>query len=157
MLTMITDDRFQRRLRDLAARYLDWARGLAGVGEIKVEDAGGYWRFAAMPDPANSCPFEILVHPGDKVDLFIADQVYEERSLDPLERLLPLTAAIADGQVITRHWLSAATGLLLRVETIIAMADDTVWRDGHDLAPDNIPATTPHWLKRDRHYVPYKR
>ena len=153
---MAIDDLFQRRLRDIAARFHNWSLAHQANAQFVHEDANGYWRFAGTPVPPNACAFEILIHPNNKVDFLIADQTYEERSLEPLEQILPLVEAIAAGQVLTRSWSSSNTGMLQRIETIITLDGVAPWCEARDITA-TINQTAAPRQKRDRHYVPYTR
>ena len=153
---MITDNSFQRRLRAIAARFHDWSRDLGDHADFETTDNHGYWRFAANPHVPNACPFEILVHPGDIVDFYIDDRVYEERRLEPLDTLLSLVKAISEGHVITRLWYSALTGMVLASESIITMEDGGSWSERRV----NEQARHLDGVVRNRHdrrFVPYRR
>ena len=153
---MTADDAFQRRLRDIAARFHDWSLPLVNHADFAVDDTDGYWRFAGTPRLATACPFEILIHPSNLVDYFICDQVYEERNLEPLERMLSLVKAIASGKIITRFWHSMNTAAVSRIDTIITLDDDTIWQDSNKTGPMTAPPVI-RAQYRDRHYMPYKR
>ena len=153
---MPVDDKFQRRLRDIAARFHDWSLGYENHAHFTVEDVNGYWQFSAIPVSDTACPFEILIHPNDKVDFLIGAQAYEERTLEPLELVLSLVKAIAVGHVVTRTWRSTNTGAMIKIETIIRLDENSTWCDSdvinHSFNTDAVPM-----LKFDRYYLPYQR
>ncbi len=154
---MAIDDRVQRHLRDIAAKYHDWSQTYRDHGTFEVEDSAGYWRFAGSPTLVSACAFEILLHPSHKIDFVIGSQNYEERDLEPLEHVLSLIDAIVQGRLITRAWVSSNTATLLKIETLIYWQNfETPWRDIEIVEPELLRAGAAMY-KTDRHYPPYKR
>ena len=150
---MLSDDTYRTRLARTIEDLVQWARsgGGADIEQAWVESG---WRLAVMPHAANACPFELLLRRDQRYDLAIAGETYEDQAIESLDIFRPLVEAIAAGSVVVRRRLSAATGTLLSVDTLIWLADGALWRGVRETDADR-PGAEP--VGSDRHYVPYRR
>lgn len=156
----ISDDTFRARHRLTVDDLERWCFDLTLVAEIEREPTADYWRLAVQPAALNACPVEIIVHHRSQtLDLAIGSTLHPGLSGDLLEHLAPLCRAIEVGRVVTRRMTSTSTGRRLADESVVSLADGTIWRDSvgpdcqrlaRELPEDGIVVTT-------RHYTPWRR
>ena len=82
---------------------------------------------------------------------------YESRPIESFDWFLPFADAIADGQVVQRHWISRLTGLERSVETLVTMAGGSIWRDGRGASPRMPTLEDDGTELRERRFLPYRR
>ena len=79
------------------------------------------------------------------------------RQFESFDWFLPFADAIADGQVVQRHWISRLTGLERSVETLVTMAGGSIWRDGRGASPRMPTLEDDGTELRERRFLPYRR
>jgi hypothetical protein len=138
-----------------ALRY--WVPTVADVARVGESEAPGYWRLTMDPEVEGACPLEMTLHENQHFDLVLGGELYEDRALASLELLHPLLQAVTEGRVVQRRWISCATGAERAVETIVTLADGSVWRDGR--TNDAVAAAIPREAteRHDHHFLPYRR
>jgi hypothetical protein len=153
---MLADDIYRPKLQQTIAALEEWAKQIAPVARVERSDSEANWRMRVVPTAANACPCELILWRDQRFDIAIGEESYEDLAVPDLAIFLPLLQAVAAGNVITRRWISSATGLEHKVETIVRLPDGTSWRAErtNPLAPqiDEIALEC-----QDRHYVPYFR
>lgn len=137
-------------LQATIAQLRYWMPTIADVAHVVEREEGEGWRFALTPRTEGGCPVAITLAGTGRLDLTIAGETYEDRSLDTLDQLLPLIERITEGHVIQRRWASRATGAPRGIETIVSLGPGRVWRDG--LASSEGDA-----FAHDHHFLPYRR
>jgi len=145
----IPDDVYAQQLQGTIEGLRYWVPSVIDVAHVSEESDSGYWRLHVAPRLAGGCPVEIVLRDNRSFDIAIAAESYEHREAMALSLFLPLVAAIIDGRVIQRRWFSTQTGALRGVESLVFLADGSVWRAG--AAADGGSES------RDRHFLPYRR
>lgn len=128
-----------------------WVPSIADVAHVyegKDEDEES-WLLSIEPSTAAACPVAIALKDNGRFDISIAGETYEDRALGTLDQLVLLLERIADGHVVQRRWVSAATGVPHGVETVVSLGTGGEWRDGAE--PDGAAE------RHDRHFLPYRR
>ena len=156
-ITMIATDSYRAQLHATIAALRYWAPGLRPAAEIEDEESASHWRLAARPHVANACAFELVLQPAPRFDILVGDEAYEDVPLESFDLFLPLLTAIAQGRLVQRTAVSRNTGAWRTIETLVTMADGTIWRGervnealAHALAPVQC-------MLLERHFVPYLR
>jgi hypothetical protein len=134
-----------------------WVPTIADVARATESQSPGYWRLAMEPNVAGACPFEMTLHDDQHFDLVLGSEFYEDRVLSSLEILLPVLQSVTEGRIVQRRWFSSATGAERAVETIITLADGSVWRDGR--TNETVAAAIPREAteRHDHVFLPYRR
>jgi hypothetical protein len=127
-----------------------WVPSIIDVAHVAEESGIGYWHLQVAPRSPGACPFEILLRDSCVFDAVLAGEAYEGRPVVALSVFLPLVEAIIGGRVIQRRWYSTQTGAQRSVETIVNLADGSIWRDGQSAADGSSES-------HDRHFLPYRR
>ncbi|MFN3625851.1 MAG: hypothetical protein ACK4TP_17550 [Hyphomicrobium sp.] len=155
---MLPDDIFRSRLQSTITALRYWAPSIADAARLDETEASDYWRLTVKPKVASACPFELILHADQRYDLSVADETYENRPIETFEWMVPFANAVADGEVVQRHWISRLTGLERSVETVVMLGDGGIWREGR--------GTVQHWMPtldddgaelRERRFLPYRR
>src|SRR5262245_53829876 len=138
-----------------ALRY--WVPTIADVARASESQAPGYWRLAMSPDVIGACPFEMTLHDNQHFDIVLGSEFYEDRALASLELLLPILQSVTEGRIVHRSRIRRATGAERAVETIITLADGSVWRDGR--TNEAVAAAIPRegTERHDHVFLPYRR
>jgi hypothetical protein len=154
---MLPDDVFRSRLQLTITALRYWAPSVADAARLEETETGDYWKIIVTPTVASACPFELILHAEQRYDLAIADESYESRQIESFDWFLPFADAIADGQVVQRHWISRLTGLERSVETLVTMAGGSIWRDGRGASPRMPTLEDDGTELRERRFLPYRR
>lgn len=154
---MTSDDVFRSRLESTIASLRYWVPQIADAARIEEAQAPSFWKIAVTPHVPGACPFELMLRSNQSFSLVLDREVYEDLPADSLNLFLPLLDAIAEGRVIQRHFVSAATGEVRRVTSIVDLSGDNVWQAGREAGP-SVEQTADIPLEcRDRHFLPYRR
>ena len=153
---MRANDAFRSELhaaiRDIGA----WADGLTDVARVEISETAEHWRLRLSPHAASACPVEIVLSGDQTYDVMVSQETYEGRPLDSLAEIPRLLAAIAEGRVITRHWMTTATAARHSIATVIEMADGGVWSGERNDDIIGRISGRDACAVRDRHYLPYR-
>lgn len=153
---MLSDDTYRAKLDQLIASVRAWTGFVADVARVEVTDQGQAWRIALLPKFGNTCPAEIILRPDKTWDLTIGGHTFKNRALSSLELVLPLLEAIAEGRVVALKSVSASTGLVHGVGTVVTLANGTRFEEQQ--AVIELPAgIEPRVETIERHYLPYRR
>lgn len=124
---------------------------------MQEDETADYFKFAVTPHISAGCPFELILHNNQKYDLAIAGETYEGRPMPPLDLFLPFAEAVAEGNVVQRHWISRLTGLQRSTETLVTLANGYLWRETRGRG-DGAPSLIDDGLEiRERRFLPYRR
>jgi hypothetical protein len=149
---MLSDDTFRAYFDRTAAALTAWRGHVIDVAACAVVIENRVLRLALRPKTPLACSCELLLYPQQTYDIAIGPEVYEDVTLDGREDFLPLLTALTDGRVVTRRNVSAVTGRLVSIDTIVSIAGGREWRRGRMIAaPDE------ETIARDHHYLPYRR
>ena len=157
---MDSDDTIRSRLQSTIASLRYWVPSIADAARVDETERSGLWQISVTPRVAGACPFELILktdRSSRSFDCVIGGEVYEDRDLASPDEFLPLVEAIADGKVIQRRWLSSATGVLRKVETVVSLANGKIWRQGREVGAAAADTGTDAVEQRDRHFLPYRR
>jgi hypothetical protein len=155
---MLPDDSFRARLRRAIGEIKTRLARLASVARIDESETGAYWRIAVEPATENACPFEFIVHfERQSFDIVIGPESYENCPIDDAALLPAMVDAIVNGDVITRRWRSANTGVPHSVDTIVPLPDGLDWHRSRlkGVFARAIPPASR--ISEDRCYAPYAR
>ena len=126
-----------------------WVPTIADVASTVEARDGQSWLLSIEPHLPAACPVAIALRQDGRFDISLAGETYEDRALQSLEHLVLLLERIADGDVVQRRWVSAATGVPQGIETFVGLEAGLLWRNGPE--PDGGVE------RRDRHFLPYRR
>jgi hypothetical protein len=126
-----------------------WVPTISDVARVAEDSEGDGWKLSLEPRVAAACPVAITLHDTGRFDLVIGGETYVDRALDRLDQIVQFLERVTDGNVIQRHWVSAATGVPQGIQTIVKLGPGVVWRDG--MEPDG------GFEHHDRHFLPYRR
>lgn len=126
-----------------------WAPTIADVARVVEHAEGQNWVLSIEPSVAAACPVTITLKDTGRFDIVIAGKAYADCALGTLDQLVELLERIVEGHVIQRQWVSAATGVLLGIETVVQLDPELVWREEPE--PGGMAE------RRDRHFLPYRR
>lgn len=150
---MTIDDRYRARLQAAIASLRYWIPSISDTARIAETDGDDYWRMNVEPTVAGACPFDLVLRSDGFHDLVIGGEVYEDMPTDDLDLFVPLVCAIARGDVVRRHELSAATRKPLSVETEIRLGDGKSWARSRRLSESFVDTES---IFSERHYLPYR-
>ena len=154
---MSSDDAFRYRLWAAVESLRYWAPTITDVARVESSETAATWTMAIRPLVEHACPLDLTLKATQLFDLTIAGEVYDNRSIASLDHILPLIERITGGHVIQRRWVSAATGAVRTVETLVTLADGTVWQDGRTAGPVASVIAKEETERHDRHFLPYRR
>jgi hypothetical protein len=155
--TMKPDDVFRSQLQTTVTSLRYWAPSIADAARMLEDETADYFKFAVTPLISAGCPFELILHINQKYDLAIAGETYEGRPMPSLDLFLPFVEAVAEGNVVQRHWISRLTGLQRSTETIVTLANGYLWRETRSRG-DEAPSLVDDSLEvRERRFLPYRR
>ncbi|MGE0023494.1 MAG: hypothetical protein AB7S70_07680 [Hyphomicrobium sp.] len=126
-----------------------WVPTISDVARTVEARDGESWLLSIEPHLAAACPVAIALSQSGRFDISIAGETYDDCALGSLDQLVHLLERISDGHVIQRRWVSAATGTMRGVETIVVLGAGAEWRDGQEADGGSE--------RRDRHFLPYRR
>jgi hypothetical protein len=154
---MLPDDVFRSRLQATITALRYWAPSIADAARLEETEAGDYWKLIVTPMVPSACPFELILHADQRYDIAIADETYESRPIDSFDWFLPFAEAIAEGNVVQRHWISRLTGLERSVETLVTLPNGGIWCEGRG-ANHRMPTLDDDGTElRERRFLPYRR
>ncbi|KAB2941779.1 MAG: hypothetical protein K8F92_10410 [Hyphomicrobium sp.] len=154
---MLPDDVFRSRLQTTITALRYWAPSIADAAHLEETETGDYWKIAVTPSVASACPFELILHADQRYDLAIADETYENRPIDSFDWFVPFAEAVAEGNVVQRHWISKLTGLERSVETLVTLPNGGIWREARG-EPHLMPSIDDDGTElRERRFLPYRR
>jgi hypothetical protein len=154
---MLPDDLFRSRLETTITALKYWAPSIADAAHVEEARSGNFWKMAVSPGLANACPFELILHFDQRYDLAIGEETYEGLPIESFDLFLPFVEAIADGEVVQRHWVSRLTGLERSVETLVTLANGGIWREARG-AVQGMPSLEDDGTElRERRFLPYRR
>ena len=154
---MLPDDVFRSRLQATITALRYWAPSIADAARVEETEAGDYWKLIVTPMVPSACPFELILHADQRYDIAIADETYESRPIDSFDWFLPFAEAIAEGNVVQRHWISRLTGLERSVETLVTLPNGGIWCESRG-ANHRMPTLDDDGTElRERRFLPYRR
>lgn len=156
---MLSDDVYKARRRTTIAAIETWVAGLTSVAAVDVAADAAAWRVSVTPRVPEACAFELVLRDDQRYDLSIGAEIHEDLPVESLDLFLPLLQAVAAGNVMTRRFFTAATNMLVKVETIVSgQGGDAAWpwRMTRSL-PSLTAAAGDELIRHDRMYVPYAR
>jgi hypothetical protein len=151
---MIPADVFERNFDRITRDLERWGETQRDAARIFAERTATYWRLTGKPAIASAASVELILHRRQTFDLAAGSETYESQPITDLDLFAPLLSAIAAGQIVTRRFASAATGLPARIETLIGTPPGAVWRGAADVGRADYGGET---IVRDRHYLGWKR
>ena len=154
---MLSDDVFRGKLRAIVADLERAVAPLAANASVDIAQTPEHTRLALIPHTQGACPVEIMLRADQMYDIAIASEFYEDCRIERLDLFQPLLMAIADGNVIQRHHVSAATGAERAVETIVTLPGGALWQKGYEDARVAGAIGDEQTVLRDRRFLPYKR
>ena len=154
---MLSDDVFRTHLAATFAELLKVANALSDVAEVSHVETARYARLSLLPHAQGACPVEMMMRTDQHYDIEIGHQFYEDCPMTGFAEFVPLIEAIARGDVVQRHHVSAATGTERSVETIVRLPGGTVWRKGHIHTEVARAITEQNTVFEDHRYVAYRR
>jgi hypothetical protein len=154
---MLPDDIFRSRLQSTITALRYWAPSIADAARLEETENGDYWRIIVAPKVASACPFELILHADQRYDLSVADESYEGRPLEVFDWCIPFANAVADGNVVQRHWISRLTGLERLVETVVMLPSGAIWREGNGTSYQMPTLDDDGTELRERRFLPYRR
>ncbi len=154
---MLPDDLFSSRLQTTITALKYWAPSIADAARVEEGETGNFWKIAVTPFLAGACPFELILHFDQHYDVAVADEAYEGLPIESFDVFLPLVAAIADGRVVQRRWVSRLTGLERAVETLVMLVSGGIWREARGTAPARPSLDDDGTELRERNFLPYRR
>jgi hypothetical protein len=154
---MLPDDLFRSRLQTTITGLKYWAPSIADAARIDETETGNYWKIAVKPRLANACPFELILHFDQHLDLAVGEESYEGLPIETFDLFLPFVEAISEGQVVQRRWISRLTGLERSVETLVMLAGGNIWRESRGASPGMPSLDDDGTELRERRFLPYRR
>jgi hypothetical protein len=154
---MLPDDAIRSRLQATVEQLRYWVPTIADIVRASESEVPGRWTLSIVPKVEGACPVAITLRDNQHFDLAIAGEVYEDRAIASLDLILPLLQSITEGRVVQRCWMSRATGAHRATETIVTLADGSVWRDGRTIGAVAEAILREATERHDRHFLPYRR
>lgn len=147
---MTSDDTYVHTLQATIEGLRYWVPSIADLARVAQTDAPTGWTMHVTPKAAGACPFALSLRPDRLYDLVLAGERYPDRPVIGLGLFLPLAAAVIDGRVVQRRWISSRTGAVRAVESLVTLPGGTLWREGGTPDLDGCES-------RDHHFLPYRR
>jgi hypothetical protein len=154
---MSSDDAFRYRLWAAVESLRYWAPTITDVARVDSSESAASWTMTIRPFVEHACPLDLTLKATQHFDLTIAGEAYDNRAIASLDHILPLIERITGGHVIQRRWVSTATGAVRKVETLVTLADGSVWQDGREIEPMAGAIAQDATERHDRHFLPYRR
>ena len=154
---MLSDDVFRVKLRTTFAALERAVAPLETQAQLEIAQTPAYVRLSLIPHAIGACPVEIMLRADQFYDIAIASEFYEDCRIERLDLFEPLILAVADGNVIQRHHISAATGVQREIETIVTLPGGALWQKGYEDARFANAIPDDHTILRDRRFLPYRR
>lgn len=153
---MQSDDVFRNELAGAIDALRACKAEYADCAEMEEVGTADYWRLAVAPRLPGACPMELILHRDQRYDAQIGEETYEALPVERLDLFAPLFRAVAAGQVVTRTWVTPATGALHSVETIVRLERGTLTGE-RLIEPLASLVGREECVARDRHWVPWRR
>lgn len=152
---MLADDVYRSELTRTFAAMKEVAAGLADVAAVTTAATADHVRLSLVPNSPGACAVELMLRADQYYDIALATEFYEDCRIADLALFPAILKAVAAGHVIQRRAQSALTGAERSVETIVTLADGTLWRKGfaHTAAAGAAEASV--W--DDKRFLPYRR
>ncbi len=154
---MLPDDVFRSRLQATITALRYWAPSIADAAHLEEVETSDYWKIIVTPTMASACPFELILNADQRYDLAVSDETYEARPIDSLDWFVPFAEAVAEGNVVQRHWISRLTGLERSVETLVTLPNGGIWREGRGEGYRMPTLDDDGTELRERRFLPYRR
>lgn len=149
LMTMTPESFLSSSVQATIEQLRYWVPTIKDVARVAESGDGAGWTLTITPRMAAACPVAITLKDSGRFDITIAGEAYADRALGSLDQLVRLLERIAEGHVVQRRWVSAATGVDQGIETLVLLGQGLVWRNGP--APDGGAE------RHDRHFLPYRR
>lgn len=124
---MISDETYNNRLTDAKAALSHWADRNASGARITIDQGDLYWRIFAEPIEMSICPVELIFRDDRNYDIAVADASVEDQPIVDFDLFLPIFDSVAEGNVITRSYLTRTTHQLLAKRTIVPLVNYDNW------------------------------
>jgi hypothetical protein len=124
---MNSDDIYRNELQRTLATLEAWARDYGDVADVYTSNAHSNWHMTSRPHASGACPFELVLRSGQRFDLTIGNEIYEDKPIDRLDFFPMLVRAIAAGHVERVEVISALTGAIDAVEMRVTLEDGWAW------------------------------
>jgi hypothetical protein len=160
---MLSDDVYRSKLASAFAGIRRAADALSSVAEVEASEGPARLRLALNPRTPGACPLELMVRADQRYDIQIGTEFYEDCPVESIEDFEALISAVAAGDVVTRHYFSAATGQLRVVETVVRLPGPRLWKRGYTIGQPGKTASAQAdpsadgSVVKDRNFLPYKR
>lgn len=154
---MISDDVFRSQLQSTIASLRYWVPLIKDAARVEESEADGAWRLTVAPATEGACPIELMLHASQRYDIELAGECYEDRPIERLGLFVPLIEAVTNGRIVRRYWTSPMTGGLRTIETIVTMADGSMWRASRQIEPLASVMADEDLAATNHHYLPYRR
>jgi len=154
---MHADDIYRTKLQATVAALKYWLPEINDTARVSEISDVDYWKIAVEPKVPGACPFELMLRTDQRHDLIIAGEVFEDQPTTTLDLFVPLVDSIAEGRVVQRRTVSAATGAPVALRTIITLPDGHVWEAERTLPDGLAPGALDDLIIEDRHFLPYRR
>lgn len=154
---MLPDDVYRSRMAATFAEVQRVVRALSDVAIVSARDETSRHRLTLQPSARGACPIELMVRIDQRYDIEIGSEFYEDCEVAEFSDFAALVQAVAEGDVVTRHTFSAATGSLRSVETVVRLPGGRRWSLGHVIAPGGSSADDADTIVKDRTFLPYRR
>ncbi|NJM55193.1 MAG: hypothetical protein HC841_04105 [Verrucomicrobiae bacterium] len=151
---MLPDDVFRTKLQAATAAIHRVTERLGSAADVQLKAEPSRLRLALAPRTHGACPLELMIRADQRYDIEIGTEFYEDCEISSFDELEALIEAITQGNVVTRHYFSAATGSLRSVETVVTLGDRE-WRRGHQVG--RSPSALTETVVKDRTFLPYSR
>lgn len=154
---MLSDDVYITRFRATVASLEAWLQTFGHVAHTEIGRDEASWRMTLTPNVAGACPCELMLRVDQCFDLMVGHELYEDQPIEALEAFQPLLAAIVEGRVVTRTLSTIATGMPVKVQTIVSPDGNSPWTGSWALALPGVTDNPDQLVQRDQHYLPYAR
>lgn len=154
---MLPDDVFRSRLAAAASAIKQTTARLDGAADIDFRPEPSRLRLALAPRTRGACPLELMIRADQRYDVEIGSEFYEDCEIGSFDDFADIIGAVSNGDVVTRHHFSAATGSLRAVETVVALPGGREWRRGHGMVSEANGSAQPELVVKDRTFLPYRR
>ena len=131
---MLPDDIFRSRYQSTITALRYWAPSVADAARLDEAETSDYWTIIVTPHVPSGCSFALSLHADQRYDLTIAGEAYDSRPIETFDWFVPFAAAVSEGNVVQRHWVSRLTGLERSVETVVTLPGGGIWREVRGLS-----------------------
>ncbi len=154
---MLPDDVYRSKLSATVASIRRAVDCLNGSADVALHVEAAKLRLALSPHVKGACPLEVLVRADQHYDIEVGSEFYEDCEIGSFDDFPALIGAVARGDVVTRHYFSAATGSLAAVATVVSLGGGREWRREHGVFPPGRSFDPDTTLVKDRTFLPYQR